>query len=191
MCLYFAAVFVFLSFCPITSPSFFLLLGGDQRCRPIIEQWLLTSEEILMVHWNTLAHTHVYGSTAEVQGPCYVMRLTTEECVKFEETGRKPCTPPPTTPRARLSRALKTRLRGIVKCLFVVGESLERVCSFTWPEIMYTSVFLCACLPAFFGSAKSELSSLIKFYRLLPELGGNGQANVLTTVQIHFTEDTR
>lgn len=35
-------------------------------------------------------------------------------------------------------------------------------------------------------SAKSELSGLIRFYGPLLELGGNSQANVLTTVHIHF-----
>lgn len=36
-----------------------------------------------------------------------------------------------------------------------------------------------------------QLGGVINFYRLQPELGGNGRANMLTTVQIHFTEDTK
>lgn len=42
-----------------------------------------------------------------------------------------------------------------------------------------------------FTHARSGLGGLINFYRLQPEQGGNGQANMLTTVQIHFTEDTK
>lgn len=36
-----------------------------------------------------------------------------------------------------------------------------------------------------FQCNQSQLSGLINFYRLQPELRGNGQANMLTTMQIH------
>lgn len=114
--------------------SFWEVIGirGTDHHPPL--RWLPTTEKILMVQWNARAdaRSHIRGSATEVEGPRCVTGLTTEERVKFEETGRKP---PPSPPNAELNRTLKkTWPRG--NCVtspfsflfFVVVELLERIC---------------------------------------------------------------
>lgn len=154
-------------------------------CRTVItDQW--KDPHGLLKH----PHTEICGSTAEVQEPCYVRRLTTTECVKFEEMGRKCCPPLP-----KLIRAWKDKsVRHCEVHLLVGGGLLVHMCSFTCPcdhtdKRDDVCRCVCVCMCAFL--CVSLLPGLINFYGLQTERGGNGRANMLTTVQIHFTEDTK
>lgn len=157
--------------------------SGIQDCSSRIEQWLLTSERILTAGSFTVGlcvnHTymlhrilwqHSRSSGAVLHKKAY------ELCVKFEETGRKPPAHPHTTPR--LMWALEDRTLG--------GGLMVHMCSFTFLCNHRNILCVCACVCVPDSSSVGSYN----FYRLQPELGGNGRANMLTTVQIHVRTDT-
>lgn len=136
-------IFCHLSFLLLRSRSALtrLLAFSFRQCTKLGSGHRQSHRTVITDQWNdphgpvnhTHTHSHTYlctdteisGSSGEVWEQCYVRRLTTEVCVKFEETGRKSPSPDSCEP-------WKTGLRDAVKCLCVGGGLMVHVCSFTF-----------------------------------------------------------